>query len=81
MKPIVVLAIILNLSLTSAIYDATFAEHHQFPFSVLVKRLNKFCTGAIISDRHVVTAGVCVCVTFDLSFRHSKISRNLQLTA
>jgi secreted trypsin-like serine protease len=68
MRQIVAITIILNLSLTSAIYNATFAEPKQFPYSVLVKRLHKFCTGAIISERHVITSAHCVMQSSDSVF-------------
>jgi secreted trypsin-like serine protease len=52
--------IILLFAQVFAIYDGDDAKEHQFPHAVLVHSPQFFCAGAIISEKHIVTAAHCL---------------------
>lgn len=55
-------AILLALQMysVSAIYNGTQALEHEFPYVVLVRSPQFFCSGSLISDRHILTAAHCL---------------------
>jgi secreted trypsin-like serine protease len=57
LKSFALFAVLLRVS---AIYDGDEAKAHQFPYAVLVHSPQFFCAGAIISDKHIVTAAHCL---------------------
>jgi secreted trypsin-like serine protease len=48
---------------THAIYYGNTPDSHQFPYTVLIQASGTFCSGAIITDKHVVTSAHCLMST------------------
>ncbi|KAL7023246.1 hypothetical protein ACKWTF_012530 [Chironomus riparius] len=52
--------IALKLNLVIGIHYGNIAQRNQFPYAVLVHSPQFFCSGALISDRHIITAAHCL---------------------
>jgi secreted trypsin-like serine protease len=57
-----------------AIHDGQLAKVRQFPHVALVQGSKYFCSGAIVTDRHVILAAHCLLDTDDVTVHVGKLS-------